>query len=66
MRSSRGFTSACITESGLSRAPLLGLVTTRDVDLIRDRSTSLSEVMTATSDLVGDSQQRVSRKMKAF
>ena len=52
LRSSRGFTSACITESGLSRAPLLGLVTTRDVDLIRDRSTSLSEVMTATSDLV--------------
>lgn len=52
LRSSRGFTSACITESGLSRAPLLGLVTTRDVDLIRDRSTPLSEVMTATSDLV--------------
>lgn len=52
LRSLRGFTSACITESGLSRAPLLGLVTTRDVDLIRDRSTPLSEVMTATSDLV--------------
>lgn len=52
MRSSRGFTSACITETGFIRAPLLGLVTTRDIDLIRDRSTPLSEVMTATSDLV--------------
>ena len=52
LRSVRGFTSACITENGSLNSPILGIVTTRDIELVRDRNTSLSELMTATSDLV--------------
>lgn len=52
LRSTRGFTSACITENGALNSPILGIVTTRDIELVRDRNTSLSELMTVTSDLV--------------
>eukprot|EP00741_Cyanophora_paradoxa_P021274 tig00021348_g20534.t1 len=47
-----GFAGVPITETGKMNAKLLGMVTSRDVDFIRDRSTLLSEVMTPFSDLV--------------
>jgi len=52
LRASRGFSSACISENGARGSRLLGLVTTRDSELVRDRSTLLSEIMTPVSDLV--------------
>jgi CBS domain-containing protein len=45
-QTARGFTSACITDSGELGGRLLGLVTTRDVDFVNDRHTPLSEIMT--------------------
>jgi len=45
-----GFSGVPITEEGRLGSKLLGIVTTRDVDFIQDRSTSLKDVM--TTDLV--------------
>ena len=45
-QTTRGFTSACITDSGELGGRLLGLVTTRDVDFVNDRLTPVSEIMT--------------------
>ena len=51
LRTARGFSTACITESGLLGGVLLGLVTTRDAEFVRDRNTLLVEIMTSVSDL---------------
>mmetsp|Transcript_5717 Transcript_5717/g.6552 ORF Transcript_5717/g.6552 Transcript_5717/m.6552 type:complete len:510 (+) Transcript_5717:58-1587(+) len=48
----RGFSSALITDTGAIGGKLLGLVTTRDADLVADRGTLLSEVMTSVGDLL--------------
>jgi len=45
-----GFSGVPITEEGRMGSKLLGIVTTRDVDFIKDRSTPLRDVM--TTDLV--------------
>lgn len=52
LQTARGFTSVCVTENGVSGTTLLGLVTNRDVEFVRDRTTTLSEVMTAVGELV--------------
>jgi len=52
LRISRGFSSVCISENGACGSRLLGMVTTRDSELVRDRSTLLSEIMTPVCDLV--------------
>jgi len=52
LKTNRGFSSACVSEDGLCGSTLLGLVTTRDVELVRDRSTPLADIMTPVSDLV--------------
>lgn len=41
-----------ITENGLPNGPLVGLVTSRDVDFIEDRSQKLSELMVPLSNLI--------------
>lgn len=46
LRTARGFSSCCITDSGEVGGRLLGLVTTRDVDFVNDKLTPLSEIMT--------------------
>jgi len=40
------FSGIPITESGKMNSKLVGIVTTRDIDFVEDRSTKLSEVMT--------------------
>lgn len=52
LRATRGFSSACVCEDGLSGSTLLGLVTNRDSELVLDRSTVLAEIMTPVQDLV--------------
>lgn len=42
-----GFSGVPITEEGRMGSKLIGIVTTRDVDFIKDRSTLLRDVMTA-------------------
>uniref|UniRef100_A0A7S0WMH7 Inosine-5'-monophosphate dehydrogenase n=1 Tax=Pyramimonas obovata TaxID=1411642 RepID=A0A7S0WMH7_9CHLO len=42
----KNFSSTCITESGAMGSKLLGIVTTRDIELVQDRSTLLADVMT--------------------
>lgn len=46
----RGFSSVVVTEDGSVGSRLLGVVTSRDVDFVRDRSTQMREVM--STDLV--------------
>lgn len=46
LQTARGFTSACITDTGELGGRLLGIVTTRDIDFVNDRMTPLSEIMT--------------------
>ena len=48
----RGFTSACVTDTGAVGGKLLGLVTSRDAELVADRSTKVVDVMTSASDLL--------------
>jgi len=45
-----GFTGVPITENGKMGSRLLGIVTNRDIDFIKDRTTPVSEIM--TTDLV--------------
>jgi hypothetical protein len=42
----KNFSSVCVTDSGALGGLLLGVVTSRDIDFINDRSTPLHEVMT--------------------
>mmetsp|Transcript_2487 Transcript_2487/g.5708 ORF Transcript_2487/g.5708 Transcript_2487/m.5708 type:complete len:516 (+) Transcript_2487:179-1726(+) len=51
MTTEKGFTAVPITENGDPKGKLLGMVTSRDVDFIEDRSLELSTVMTPRSDL---------------
>jgi IMP dehydrogenase len=46
LRSSRGFTSAVVTDTGAVGGTVLGVVTTRDVETVSDRTTKVSDVMT--------------------
>lgn len=45
LRARRGFSSVVVTEDGAVGSALLGVVTSRDVDFVRDRSTEVREVM---------------------
>ena len=42
----KGFSSACVTDTGAIGGRLLGVVTTRDIDFVNDRHTTLAEIMT--------------------
>lgn len=42
----KNFSSVCVTDTGAVGGLLLGIVTTRDIDFVNDRSTPLEEVMT--------------------
>lgn len=48
----RGFSGVPITEDGKSRSKLVGMVSSRDVDFLEDRSKPLSAVMTPAEKLV--------------
>ena len=52
LATSRGFTSVVVTDTGIIGGKLLGLVSSRDGDLVMDRSTKLKDVMTKAADLV--------------
>eukprot|EP00164_Ancoracysta_twista_P003827 GFYU01005135.1.p1 GENE.GFYU01005135.1~~GFYU01005135.1.p1 ORF type:complete len:555 (-),score=170.32 GFYU01005135.1:1037-2701(-) len=45
LKSKTGFSTVPITDDGRPNSKLLGLVTSRDIDFIKDRTTKLSEVM---------------------
>lgn len=46
MKSRRGYSSVLVTDSGRIGGKLLGIVTTRDIDLVTNRSLTLDTVMT--------------------
>lgn len=52
LKTARGFSSVCVTDTGALGGKLLGLVSTRDIDFVNDRLTPLAEVMTPASELV--------------
>ncbi|KAG0585788.1 hypothetical protein KC19_2G039100 [Ceratodon purpureus] len=45
LKAGRGFSSVVVTEDGAVGSRLVGIVTSRDVDFVRDRSTEVREVM---------------------
>lgn len=45
LKASKGFSSVVVTEDGKVGSRLVGIVTSRDVDFVRDRSTQVREVM---------------------
>ena len=45
LKASRGFSSVVVTEDGAVGSRLVGVVTSRDVDFVRDRGTEVREVM---------------------
>eukprot|EP01112_Ceratiomyxa_fruticulosa_P018788 TRINITY_DN605_c0_g1_i1.p1 TRINITY_DN605_c0_g1~~TRINITY_DN605_c0_g1_i1.p1 ORF type:complete len:569 (-),score=111.32 TRINITY_DN605_c0_g1_i1:132-1658(-) len=47
-----GFTGVPITEAGKMNSKLLGIVTNRDIDFLKDRTVPVTEVMTPASDLI--------------
>merc|ERR1719261_1490895 len=47
-----GYSSIPVTENGRMGGKLLGIVTSRDIDFVNDRTARLSEIMTKGSDLV--------------
>jgi len=52
LKSKLGFTGFPVTETGEPGSKLVGLVTKRDTDFLKDRSLTLAEIMTPRSDLV--------------
>lgn len=46
LKSARGFSSVIVTEDGQIGSKLFGIVTSRDIDFVRDRSTEVREIMT--------------------
>ncbi|WIA19147.1 hypothetical protein OEZ85_003795 [Tetradesmus obliquus] len=46
LKSTKNFSSVCVTDTGALGGKLLGIVTSRDIDFVSDRSTPLEEVMT--------------------
>jgi len=52
LKSKLGFTGFPVTETGEIGSELLGLVTKRDTDFVKDRCTKLAEIMTPRKDLV--------------
>jgi IMP dehydrogenase len=52
VKNETGFTGIPITELGKAGSKLLGLVTSRDIDFMEDRTRKLSDVMTKRQDLV--------------
>merc|ERR1719198_479886 len=52
LKSSLGFTGFAVTENGELGSKLVGLITKRDTDFVKDRSLVLAEVMTPLKDLV--------------
>ena len=65
----RGFTSVCVTDTGAVGGKLVGLVTSRDSELVSNRATVLSSVMTPVKDLLtgaaGDSIDALEEKLQA-
>jgi len=57
-----GFSGIPITDTGAVGGKLLGIVTERDVDWLKDKSTPLSEVMTHVRDLVVGSETMTLRE----
>jgi IMP dehydrogenase len=51
LRASRGFTSAVVTDSGALGGVVVGIVTTRDVEAVVDRTTLVSACMTSAPQL---------------
>jgi len=45
LKSRKNYSSAVVTDSGALGGKLLGLVTSRDIDMVKDRTTLLSDVM---------------------
>ena len=68
LKASKGFGSACITDTGAIGGKLLGLVSSRDYDFVSDAHTPVTEVMTATGDLetLNDAQVSQEAAMNAF
>eukprot|EP00931_Biecheleriopsis_adriatica_P068174 TRINITY_DN4218_c1_g1_i12.p1 TRINITY_DN4218_c1_g1~~TRINITY_DN4218_c1_g1_i12.p1 ORF type:complete len:528 (+),score=147.06 TRINITY_DN4218_c1_g1_i12:50-1633(+) len=52
LKSKLGFTGFPVTESGEMSSKLVGLVTKRDTDFVKDKSMKLAEIMTPRKDLV--------------
>mmetsp|Transcript_23566 Transcript_23566/g.37537 ORF Transcript_23566/g.37537 Transcript_23566/m.37537 type:complete len:518 (-) Transcript_23566:45-1598(-) len=52
MTEEKGFTAVPITQDGQQHSKLVGMVTSRDVDFMEDRTKILSDIMTKRSDLV--------------
>ena len=50
--SQKGYSGFPVTQEGTIHSHLIGMVTSRDVDFIQDRSKKLTEVMTPVDDLV--------------
>lgn len=50
LQAAKFFCSACVTDTGAIGGKLLGIVTTRDIEFVNDRTTQVSEVM--TTDLI--------------
>merc|ERR1719240_988561 len=46
LKATKGHRSVCITDTGKLGGRLLGIVTTRDIEFVNDRFTSVSDVMT--------------------
>lgn len=45
LKARKGFSSVLVTQDGTLKSKLVGIVTSRDIDFIRDRNTEVSEVM---------------------
>ncbi len=52
IKQQHGFTGIPITADGTLRTPLVGIVTNRDIDFVRDVELPLSEVMTPREELI--------------
>lgn len=54
-----GFTGFPVTSDGSTGSKLLGLVTSRDTDFLRDRSVTVDRIMTKVEDLVATAPQGI-------
>jgi IMP dehydrogenase len=51
LKATKGFGSACVTDTGALGGKLLGLVSSRDYDFVSDAHTPVTEIMTPAADL---------------
>lgn len=68
LKATKGFGSACITDTGKIGGKLLGIVSSRDYDFVTDAHTPLLEIMTPLADLETLSEESASQEaaMQAF